>query len=152
MYIVALQALRLLISRYIPLAWLRRLLLWFAPLIRRWYSNYLPPQHCQLLSVYLHGDGFVRDGALTAQWQRKWNANAEPFDVELDEPVLVVWRAHGQRYATYFVSSVHFPPSLARPRGATLLGGPRNDNYRGTAWETPSWLAEQTLFLQNTPN
>ena len=152
-----LQALRYLLQRYAPLAWLRSLLLYGAPLVRWWLPNWMPPAHCQLNAVYRHrANTFSIDHSLTAAYQRQWNANAIAFALEPAQPILVAWRLHGNDHLTYYRHGGTFPPTLVRPRGATLLGGPRNNRYVGERWETPSWLeAELELaaphLLQNQP-
>jgi len=93
---------------------------------------------------------------LSAAYQRQWNDYRKPFLFKTHYPVLIAWRLHGNDHLTYYREGGTFPPTLTRPKGATLLGGPRNNHYRGERWETPSWLQEQLEqaaphLLQNQP-
>lgn len=145
------------------------LALWLSPL--RWFwPALLAPRHIQAEAVLLpqrSGAPWQRHRAATRLLQRAWgNAVARggpAVQLTLFEdvapfwlPCLVLWRSHGQRFAVYYpercpldAAPLRFPPTLARPRGGSLWGGPRNDHYRGAAWETPSWLRENPPQLGN---
>jgi len=148
--------------------WLRApLARWLAPLRALWPSL-LAPLHIQVLAVLVQqGAAWAPHPHATRALQRVWAdvaarrgaAQLELFaDLPFVTPSLVLWRSYGQRFAVYYpercpercAEPLLFPPTLARPRAGSLLGGPRGDHYRGAAWETPSWLRENPPALGNT--
>jgi len=133
-----LGTLKYLLTRWVSIAWLARPI---APWVRWLWPNFMPPVQCQLIGVWQRThSAFCRDAQLCSKLQRQWNNAVVEFDQPLDRPIIVEWRAHSQTYRTYFQECLHFPPSLVRPRGASLWGGPRGDHYAGKPWETPSWI------------